>query len=155
MESVLEQVLQIMRRHHAIGVWRAEEGSAGRSEAAERSVLRVCVVGGVDMMAQAIALARKPHVVVGTPGRVVDHLSNTRGFSLGAVRFLVLDEADRMLSMDFETEIETILSVLPRPRPRDRGGKGGGEGDEGGEEGGDGLASASASAAAAAMSRRP
>ena len=36
------------------------------------------LVGGVDMMAQAIALGRRPHVIVGTPGRVVDHLSNTK-----------------------------------------------------------------------------
>lgn len=40
------------------------------------------LVGGIDMMAQAIALAKRPHIVVGTPGRVVDHLSNTKGFSL-------------------------------------------------------------------------
>lgn len=36
------------------------------------------LVGGIDMMSQAIALARRPHVIVGTPGRVVDHLSNTK-----------------------------------------------------------------------------
>jgi ATP-dependent RNA helicase DDX47/RRP3 len=72
------------------------------------------VVGGVDMMAQAIALARKPHIIVGTPGRVVDHLTNTKGFSLRAVQFLVLDEADRMLSLDFEEAINTILGALPR-----------------------------------------
>jgi ATP-dependent RNA helicase DDX47/RRP3 len=77
--------------------------------------LKTCVVvGGVDMMTQAIALARKPHVIIGTPGRVVDHLTNTKGFSLRAVRFLVLDEADRMLSLDFEEAINTILAALPR-----------------------------------------
>ena len=36
------------------------------------------LVGGIDMMQQAIALGRRPHVIVGTPGRVVDHLSNTK-----------------------------------------------------------------------------
>jgi ATP-dependent RNA helicase DDX47/RRP3 len=36
------------------------------------------LVGGIDMMAQAIALAKRPHVIVGTPGRVVDHLTNTK-----------------------------------------------------------------------------
>ena len=74
------------------------------------------VVGGVDMVTQAIALARKPHVVVGTPGRLVDHLTNTKGFSLRSVRYLVLDEADRMLSLDFEEAINTVLSALPRDR---------------------------------------
>ena len=38
----------------------------------------VCLVGGIDMMTQSIALARKPHVIVATPGRLVDHLQNTK-----------------------------------------------------------------------------
>ncbi|CAG9463147.1 unnamed protein product [Pedinophyceae sp. YPF-701] len=74
------------------------------------------LVGGIDMMAQAIALGRRPHVVVGTPGRVVDHLSNTKGFTLRALKHLVLDEADRLLNMDFEAEIDQILKVVPRER---------------------------------------
>ncbi|GBG30397.1 ATP-dependent RNA helicase DBP8 [Hondaea fermentalgiana] len=72
-----------------------------------------CVVGGVDRVAQAIALAKKPHIVIGTPGRVVDHLENTKGFTLDSARVLVLDEADRMLSMDFEEEINSILQAMP------------------------------------------
>ena len=59
------------------------------------------IVGGIDMVQQALALARKPHVVVGTPGRLVDHLENTKGFSLNTMKYLVLDEADRCLYMDF------------------------------------------------------
>ncbi|XP_058072071.1 DEAD-box ATP-dependent RNA helicase 10 isoform X2 [Magnolia sinica] len=74
------------------------------------------VVGGVDMMQQAIALAKRPHVVVGTPGRLLDHLSNTKGFSLRTLKYLVLDEADRLLNMDFEREIDEILKVIPRER---------------------------------------
>ena len=76
----------------------------------------VCVVGGIDMMTQSIAIAKKPHVIVGTPGRLVDHLQNTKGFSLRNLKYLVLDEADRMLSMDFEEEINKILAVIPRER---------------------------------------
>ena len=79
--------------------------------------LRVAVlVGGVDIMAQAIALGRRPHVVVGTPGRVVDHLENTKGFSLRDLKNLVLDEADRLLNMDFEQELDQILKACPRER---------------------------------------
>ena len=66
------------------------------------------------MMQQAVALARKPHVIIATPGRLVDHLENTRGFSLRTIGELVLDEADRMLSMDFEEELNRILDVIPR-----------------------------------------
>ncbi|GMI28941.1 hypothetical protein TrCOL_g12314 [Triparma columacea] len=73
----------------------------------------VCIVGGVDMISQAIALARKPHIIVATPGRLVDHLENTKGFNLRQLKYLVMDEADRMLSMDFEEELNKILGEIP------------------------------------------
>lgn len=75
-------------------------------------------VGGVDMVQQSIMLAKRPHVVVGTPGRLVDHLQNTKGFSVRALKFLVLDEADKLLNMDFEKELDTILQVARMLRPR-------------------------------------
>ncbi|XP_022883395.1 DEAD-box ATP-dependent RNA helicase 10-like [Olea europaea var. sylvestris] len=53
---------------------------------------------------------------VATPGRLVDHLSNTKGFSLRALKYLVLDEADRLLNEDFEKTIDEILGVIPRER---------------------------------------
>lgn len=74
------------------------------------------IIGGMDMMAQSIALSKKPHLIICTPGRLVDHLENTKGFNLKALKFLVLDEADRLLDMDFGTEIEKILKVIPRER---------------------------------------
>jgi ATP-dependent RNA helicase DDX47/RRP3 len=49
----------------------------------------IVLVGGMDMVAQSIALAKKPHIVVATPGRLKDHLENTKGFSLRGLRFLV------------------------------------------------------------------
>ena len=60
------------------------------------------------MMTQALALARKPHVVIATPGRLVDHLENTRGFNLRSLRYLIMDEADRILNMDFEEEVRNF-----------------------------------------------
>lgn len=45
-----------------------------------------------------------------TPGRLIDHLENTKGFSLRALKFLVMDEADRILNMDFETEVSLRAS---------------------------------------------
>jgi len=74
------------------------------------------IVGGVDEMDQARALARMPHVIVATPGRIVYHIENTKGFSLRNLKFLVLDEADRLLNMDFEKEIDRLLEVIPRDR---------------------------------------
>ena len=47
------------------------------------------IVGGMDLMSQKVALAKKPHIVVATPGRLNDHLENTKGFSLRTVKFLV------------------------------------------------------------------
>jgi len=71
------------------------------------------IVGGMDMMSQSIALAKKPHIVIATPGRLLDHLENTKGFSLRSIRYLVMDEADRILNMDFEVDLDKILKILP------------------------------------------
>ncbi|KAM0322031.1 hypothetical protein ACHAQA_009774 [Verticillium albo-atrum] len=74
------------------------------------------IVGGLDMVQQAIALGKKPHVVVATPGRLLDHLEKTKGFSLRSLKYLVLDEADRLLDMDFGPSIDKILKFVPRER---------------------------------------
>ncbi|KAK3091511.1 hypothetical protein FSP39_020346 [Pinctada imbricata] len=74
------------------------------------------VVGGIDMMSQSLMLAKKPHIIIATPGRLIDHLENTKGFNLRALKFLVMDEADRILNMDFEQEVDKILKVIPRER---------------------------------------
>ncbi|GAV71853.1 DEAD domain-containing protein/Helicase_C domain-containing protein [Cephalotus follicularis] len=74
------------------------------------------LVGGVDMVQQTLALGKRPDIVVGTPGRLVDHLSNTKGFSLRTLKYLVLDEADRLLNEDFEKSLNEILDVIPRER---------------------------------------
>ncbi|KAF3784256.1 DEAD-box ATP-dependent RNA helicase 10 [Nymphaea thermarum] len=76
----------------------------------------ISIVGGVDMNAQAISLGKRPHVLVATPGRLVDHLKSTKGFSLRTLKYLVLDEADRLLNMDFEKEIDEILNNIPKER---------------------------------------
>ncbi|ALC39425.1 CG9253 [Drosophila busckii] len=79
--------------------------------------IKCCViVGGMDMVAQGLQLAKKPHVIIATPGRLVDHLENLKGFNLKAIKYLVMDEADRILNMDFEVELDKILKVLPRER---------------------------------------
>ncbi|KAK3899915.1 P-loop containing nucleoside triphosphate hydrolase protein [Staphylotrichum tortipilum] len=74
------------------------------------------ILGGLDMVQQAIALGKKPHVVVATPGRLLDHLEKTKGFSLRNLQYLVMDEADRLLDMDFGPILEKILKFLPRER---------------------------------------
>ena len=72
-------------------------------------------VGGADVGAELRALKGGVHVVVGTPGRLVDHLE--RGsLSLDALRVLVLDEADEMLDLGFRDELEEILKGAPAER---------------------------------------
>jgi ATP-independent RNA helicase DbpA len=80
------------------------------------SGLQVLVLaGGEPVRGQAAALERGVPIVVGTPGRVVDHLER-RTLLLGQLRCVVLDEADRMLDMGFADEMEHILDALPPAR---------------------------------------
>lgn len=67
-------------------------------------------------MDETIALGKRPHIIVATPGRLLDHLSNTKGFSLRTLKYLVLDEADKLLNADFEKVIKEILEEIPRDR---------------------------------------
>ncbi|ELR24282.1 DEAD (AspGlu-Ala-Asp) box polypeptide 47 isoform 3, putative, partial [Acanthamoeba castellanii str. Neff] len=62
------------------------------------------------------ALCLQPHIICATPGRLLFHLQNTKGFSLKSLKYLVLDEADRLLNMDYEEEIDQILACLPKER---------------------------------------
>lgn len=78
--------------------------------------LQVRVLGGGEpIRAQQSALARGVHVAVGTPGRILDHLRRGN-LHLDRVETVVLDEADRMLEMGFEQDMQTLLAALPRSR---------------------------------------
>jgi ATP-dependent RNA helicase DDX49/DBP8 len=94
------------------------------------------IVGGMDMIAQAIELDNRPHVVVATPGRLVDHLRSSRtDWDLSRVKFLVsaraspehravcswmdiqvLDEADRLLAPSFADDLAHLFGVLSKDR---------------------------------------
>eukprot|EP01056_Protomagalhaensia_sp_Gyna25_P003441 Protomagalhaensia_sp_Gyna_25__3440@NODE_30_length_7280_cov_84_840492_g20_i0_p3_GENE_NODE_30_length_7280_cov_84_840492_g20_i0NODE_30_length_7280_cov_84_840492_g20_i0_p3_ORF_typecomplete_len391_score81_48DEAD/PF00270_29/5_9e51DEAD/PF00270_29/1_1e02Helicase_C/PF00271_31/9_3e02Helicase_C/PF00271_31/1_9e03Helicase_C/PF00271_31/2_2e27ERCC3_RAD25_C/PF16203_5/9e14ResIII/PF04851_15/6_2e11UTP25/PF06862_12/0_0012SNF2_N/PF00176_23/0_00024Flavi_DEAD/PF07652_14/0_0056AAA_19/PF13245_6/0_01T4SSDNA_transf/PF0253 len=76
----------------------------------------VTLVGGLSAVDQARALAREPHIVVASPGRLSDHLANTRGFVLSSLKFLVMDEADKLLTLDFEEELKKIVKNCPSTR---------------------------------------
>ncbi|KAF2967863.1 hypothetical protein GQX73_g5692 [Xylaria multiplex] len=78
------------------------------------SVRSCTIVGGLDMVAQGISLGKKPHVIVATPGRLLDHLEKTKGFKLNSLKYLVIDEADRLLDMDFGPVLDKLLKFIPR-----------------------------------------
>ncbi|KAJ0079930.1 hypothetical protein Patl1_24682 [Pistacia atlantica] len=75
----------------------------------------VCVYGGVPYYPQQNALARGVDVVVGTPGRIID-LIESNALKLGKIEFLVIDEADQMLAVGFEEDVEVILENIPPKR---------------------------------------
>ncbi|MEO0652903.1 MAG: DEAD/DEAH box helicase, partial [Planctomycetota bacterium] len=74
-----------------------------------------CVTGGTSVLAERRRLDHPPHVLVGTPGRLLDHLE-AGALNLGEVAELVLDEADQMLDMGFRDELEGILERTPEER---------------------------------------
>jgi ATP-dependent RNA helicase RhlE len=73
------------------------------------------LIGGASMVNQQRDLRRTPHVLIGTPGRIIDHLQGG-GLKLNDVGILVLDEADRMLDMGFAPQIKQILNKVSRDR---------------------------------------
>ena len=75
-------------------------------------VLTLC--GGMPFGPQKGSLEHGAHIIVGTPGRVEDHL-NRRTLKLNDVNILVLDEADRMLEMGFQEQLDTIIKRVPKP----------------------------------------
>ncbi len=72
-------------------------------------------IGGMDGRMEAEALGRGAHIVVGTPGRLCDHLRRSR-LDLSALRVVVLDEADEMLDLGFREELDTLLEAAPPHR---------------------------------------
>jgi ATP-independent RNA helicase DbpA len=82
---------------------------------AEENVKVLTLCGGTPMRPQAASLEHGAHVIVGTPGRIMDHLERGN-LALGALKTLVLDEADRMLDMGFFDDIATVVRQCPPDR---------------------------------------
>ncbi|TSC67524.1 MAG: ATP-dependent RNA helicase RhlE [Parcubacteria group bacterium Gr01-1014_66] len=85
--------------------------SLGRSLGLRMALL----IGGQSIKPQRDALQQNPHVIIGTPGRIIDHL-NQRTVVLDSIKIAVLDEADRMLDMGFAPQIQRIFKAFPRAR---------------------------------------
>ncbi|KZP00751.1 DEAD-domain-containing protein [Calocera viscosa TUFC12733] len=71
------------------------------------------VMGGANRKAEAEKLIKGVNLIVGTPGRVLDHLQHTKGFIFKNLKALVIDEADRILEIGFEDEMKQIIALLP------------------------------------------
>src|SRR5690606_14328585 len=79
------------------------------------NIKTTAVYGGSSIMDQIRSLREKPQIIVGTPGRVID-LINRKALDFSEISWLVLDEADEMLSMGFKDDLETILRETPETK---------------------------------------
>ncbi len=73
------------------------------------------LIGGAYMSRQIKEISKRPNIIIGTPGRIIDHLDQ-RTLNLSSVKILVLDEADRMLDMGFAPQLKRILHFVPTER---------------------------------------
>jgi ATP-dependent RNA helicase DDX47/RRP3 len=118
---ILQALLETKQRMFALVLAPTRELCVQISETfealgADIGLKSVVVVGGMDMATQTLQLSKKPHVIIASPGRLVDHLTTTKGFHISGIKFLVLDEADRLLTMDFGPAIDQILEAAPVDR---------------------------------------
>ncbi|XP_002275026.1 DEAD-box ATP-dependent RNA helicase 27 [Vitis vinifera] len=74
------------------------------------------VIGGSARRGEAERLAKGANLLVATPGRLLDHLQNTKGFIYKNLKCLIIDEADRILEANFEEEMKQIIKLLPKER---------------------------------------
>jgi ATP-dependent RNA helicase DDX18/HAS1 len=72
------------------------------------------VMGGANRKCEAEKLVKGVNLLVATPGRLLDHLENTKGFIVKNLKMLVVDEADRILEVGFEEEMHKIIKLLPK-----------------------------------------
>ncbi|KAJ3024985.1 UNVERIFIED_CONTAM: nucleolar DEAD-box protein required for synthesis of 60S ribosomal subunit [Siphonaria sp. JEL0065] len=73
-------------------------------------------VGGLSTKVQELELRQRPDGVIATPGRLIDHIRNSQGFSLDGIEILVIDEADRILEDGFADELDEIIKSTPKSR---------------------------------------
>ena len=74
------------------------------------------LIGGVDKKEEATKLAKGVNIVVATPGRLLDHMNNTKNFLYKNLKCLIIDEADKILDIGFEEDMRKILEMLPEDR---------------------------------------
>ncbi|KAK9114728.1 hypothetical protein Syun_021525 [Stephania yunnanensis] len=82
----------------------------------EHSQTHGLVIGGANRRTEAERLTKGVNLLVATPGRLLDHLQNTKGFIYKNLKCLTIDEADRILEANFEEEMKQIIKILPKDR---------------------------------------
>ena len=85
-------------------------------ETGKHSQTHGLVIGGANRRTEADRLAKGVNILVATPGRLLDHLQNTKGFNFRNLQVFVIDEADRILEIGFEEDLHQIIKLLPKER---------------------------------------
>lgn len=80
------------------------------------NIRATAIVGGLSISVQAATLRSRPDVVVATPGRLIDHVRNSHSVDLDDVEVLILDEADRLLELGFQDEVNEVVKFCPKGR---------------------------------------
>ena len=91
------------------------EGEIRKLSKNHKGIYSLAIYGGQDINIQLKALKRGANIVVGTPGRIIDHIKR-KTLKLKNISYLVFDEADQMLDMGFREDMETILTETPKSR---------------------------------------
>jgi ATP-dependent RNA helicase DeaD len=86
--------------------------------AGHKRLRTVAIFGGVPIVKQLSIIRRGVDIVVGTPGRLIDHLFSRKTLATKNLKFFVLDEVDEMINQGFFADIERIMSALPTPSPQ-------------------------------------
>ena len=107
--EVLEKLVSLLLRiHNSDG----EAGDADEGLRMARWIVPTLLCGGSTKNHEKTRLRKGSTIVVATPGRLLDHLQNTSSFEVGKLRWLVLDEADRLLEMGFKESLEGIVRAI-------------------------------------------
>ena len=85
-------------------------------EGSGMSQTHAIVMGGANRKQEAERLVKGVNILIATPGRLLDHLQNTKGFIFRNLKALIIDEADRILEIGFEEEMKRVLDILPKDR---------------------------------------
>ncbi|QSL65392.1 hypothetical protein MERGE_002702 [Pneumocystis wakefieldiae] len=79
--------------------------------------IKTCIcTGGLSLKIQEAELRKRPDIVIATPGRFIDHVRNSYGFSPDGIEIIVIDEADRILEEGFQDELNEIIKICPKSR---------------------------------------
>ncbi len=117
---MLQRIAQSQGKHMGLVVLPTRELALQVNETLKKlgtpiGIRTALLIGGEDIRKQQRALQQQPHIIIATPGRLIDHLEQGR-LRLDRIQILVLDEADRMLDMGFAPQLKKILQRVPEQR---------------------------------------